>query len=706
MLNDRRQVFDSTLELIVSQSAVAAAYPKYSPDSRSLFYYLLHVSEHEGVLPIAHAYLQQALAKLPTEDSSTAVQFCNESVDSDIVNRVQALLPQILETPRLLQQLAPVVMTTPFWLHKMAQPASSDEPLAVALFSTYLACLDEQSGKLQWSQQYRRHLLSLDLALPEIDTWAFSRQTAINPLMFEFGTVQLALSSMPRLYFPEILGFTLACFQMLAEIGQYGLKPIEIIPETIAELHRLIAEYRNRQDSDKPGLGSRIRQGHRLYCFYLAQGLVVLEALQQRPETNERKLIALIERIGAKAAGHHGNISLQGKNLDAWFQQKPFAGKAFLTALKNSSYVDQAQPENSRLLKLFEFSGPMFGVLSTRDRQLLLDWLQHPESTEQLQAHTTNAMPAETTAALPAINTSPALNYRRMNHRRLFYYLINAELYPEVLFEARRRLRGFFSKLRYMTKLPITHYEPNQLEAWVERHYQREMAAYHPLKGEPKLSKAAYRWGIEQLAPTVLVDGCWLAGTASMQFYSTAAVGKHLFDIYSDELGAGRLRQNHPYIYRQLLQSLAIDLAPTQTLDFIEHPGFIAGAFDIPVCLLAIGQFPCEFLPETLGINLAIELSGLGRQYMRLADELDYWAIDPTIVNVHIAIDNVATGHTALATKAIQRYLDGILDSQGETAMNAHWRRIFVGYRALSWVGMRFKYSLFYNYLRHGVRYR
>jgi hypothetical protein len=147
---------------------------------------------------------------------------------------------------------------------------------------------------------------------------------------------------------------------------------------------------------------------------------------------------------------------------------------------------------------------------------------------------------------------------------------------------------------------------------------------------------------------------------------------------------------------------LDIILPPTHSREFVEHPGFIAGAFDLPVYLMSIGHFPGEFLPEMLGVNLAIELSGLGRVYMTLADELKYWGIDSSIVNIHISIDNAATGHTVLAKNAIQLHLDGVLANHGVKVMNKHWRRIYIGYCSLRWASMRFKYSLGLKYLQKG----
>ncbi|MGZ8163812.1 MAG: hypothetical protein ACXWTT_13190, partial [Methylobacter sp.] len=132
---------------------------------------------------------------------------------------------------------------------------------------------------------------------------------------------------------------------------------------------------------------------------------------------------------------------------------------------------------------------------------------------------------------------------------------------------------------------------------------------------------------------------------------------------------------------------------------FIDYPGFIASSFDIPVYLLAISKFPVAFLPELLGLNMAIELSGLGRVYMQLVDELKFWGIDPAIVSIHISIDNVASGHTALAKKAIQLYLDEVSASHGEQEMQRHWQRVYTGYCSLQTAGRNFKWALIYRYL-------
>jgi hypothetical protein len=114
---------------------------------------------------------------------------------------------------------------------------------------------------------------------------------------------------------------------------------------------------------------------------------------------------------------------------------------------------------------------------------------------------------------------------------------------------------------------------------------------------------------------------------------------------------------------------------------------------------MAISQFPNEFLSELLGLNMAIELSGLGKVYLRLADELRYWGINPAIVNLHTTIDNTASGHAALAQQAIALHLDSVAANAGEAHMQQHWRRVYTGYCSLHSAAAFFKWALVGRYL-------
>ena len=172
-----------------------------------------------------------------------------------------------------------------------------------------------------------------------------------------------------------------------------------------------------------------------------------------------------------------------------------------------------------------------------------------------------------------------------------------------------------------------------------------------------------------------------------------------LFKIYEDEIGNGYLERNHPFIYRQLLKSLNLNLPSIASKSFIEHSGFLDSAFDLPVYLLSISKFTNSYLPELLGLNLAIETSGLGNVYLRLSEALSYWNIDPLIIDVHISIDNMSSGHSSLAIQAIEIYLDEVASGYGNAALQDHWHRIYTGYCSLQSACRRFKFALICSYL-------
>ena len=49
-----------------------------------------------------------------------------------------------------------------------------------------------------------------------------------------------------------------------------------------------------------------------------------------------------------------------------------------------------------------------------------------------------------------------------------------------------------------------------------------------------------------------------------------------------------------------------------------------------------------------------------GAFYMSVVDEMRYLGLDPAIVSVHLASDNLASGHAALAREAVMIYPDGV----------------------------------------------
>lgn len=726
--NELNLALRPNLQPTFSKSAYSAA-PDYQGNSRDLFYALIHISEHYTALPQAYHYLKQHFQSVNEQYIANFSEKHNPVSLGNLLKNAESRhsynLPDTALT-ECLAQYAPIYFTEPSWLATVAQTATNQSPLAIDLMAMYLRLTAGNQGIANSREIYHAHLLSSGVELPAPHTLAFAEQTDIGDEVFDFAAIQLALAQFPRVFFPEILGFTLSYCQSLSLPEQFFLASNETklpgfltsrsarrkqeIPLITAIIKAYLGEFGQQADN----LWQRIQAGFWLH----QQQLELCEhriSIHLHTNLSPRQAVEkLLATLIPNAIGHHGKIRLGSRTLDEWFKEKPFKSVNFLASLLHSPYVDRTKPENSKLLKLFEFNGPMFGVLDDNGKAVIKDWLLselNPVLAQGKKYKTGNykaglkSISSNLATKATAIKLKHELkdiaqeNYSKLNNRKLYYYLVNNDLYPEVLPAAKKKVSRVLALAKWFNRLPFRRYSHQAFEGYIKSVYQHEVKTYKPLTKKPKLSKNAYAWGIEQFAPTILTDGCWLQGIQQLDYYPSHAIGALLYKIYEDETGNGILAQNHPHIYQELLASLDIKLPPIHAKDFSNHPNFIDSAFDIPVYLMAISKFPSAFLPELLGLNMAIEISGLGRVYLRLSEELRFWGIQSAIVDVHTSIDNLSSGHSALAIKAIQAYLDEVSACYGEDIMQTHWRRIYTGYCSLQTASNRFKFSLIGQYL-------
>ncbi|WP_228122288.1 iron-containing redox enzyme family protein [Saccharothrix syringae] len=215
------------------------------------------------------------------------------------------------------------------------------------------------------------------------------------------------------------------------------------------------------------------------------------------------------------------------------------------------------------------------------------------------------------------------------------------------------------------------------LRGWLAAEHDRHAAEHDAT--EPRLpTREELVESTLQLAPLIMIDGGWLQGFTDHQLGSSAA-GHFLFQTYWDELGNGVWELNHPKIYRDLVRQMGVDLPPTDSPAFSAHPGFHDESFELPVYWLCVSRFPRTFAPEILGLNLAMELSGVGGSYRDARLALLHHGFSTQFVDLHNTIDNVSTGHSAWAVDAIDSYL-----AEQPRADDGVWRRIRVGYRSLN----------------------
>ncbi len=482
-----------------------------------------------------------------------------------------------------------------------------------------------------------------------------------SPLHAELAWLD-ALARHGSAFLPEILGFTLAHAKLNG--GWFNLDRSASYQAVEAATQAVLALVEDQ---------ARVAAGWAFYHRRSHSWALVWEALAG---DLRRQVAWLFREKAPKAIGYHRRVYLAGRPLDQWLERLDAEPWAFLQ-------VFLASPLRERFFSAaLAFDGPMFGVFSQAELELVRAWLRWEE---------TNPKPDPPSPILdkplPAPPPSNPDRAKRLSPKQLYYQLLNLERFPACLPAAKRYAAKILRRAR--TRPPF-FYTPDAFCRWVEEMYARENQP-GPVLAPPALSKTAYRFGIEQLAPSILVDGCWLARSLTLA-RTYREVGQRLWQIFRDEVGDGDPSRNHANVYRKLIAQAGIALPPFDSEAFIHHP-FIPFAFDLPAFLLTIGQFPEEFLPELLGLNLAIELSGLGRTYRRLAWELECHGLDASIVRLHQSIDNLASGHAALACEAILCHLKA-LASGGEEVIQQQWRRVFTGYRAFAVVLRRFFWTL------------
>jgi hypothetical protein len=196
-------------------------------------------------------------------------------------------------------------------------------------------------------------------------------------------------------------------------------------------------------------------------------------------------------------------------------------------------------------------------------------------------------------------------------------------------------------------------------------------------------SDAAVKDRLLQMAPFNLTDGCWLQNIVTAK--PLDEVSALLFDIWADEAGNGNVEENHCNVYDALLKSVGIYLPPITSADFIEID-VLPSAWRTCVFELCVGLFPQEFFPELLGMTLLLEWETTP-QMLPMVHLLEGRGMNPLFFRLHMAIDNISTGHGARAREAIERYLADRLEEGGEVALRQSWERVWRGYVTWATVG-------------------
>jgi hypothetical protein len=404
--------------------------------------------------------------------------------------------------------------------------------------------------------------------------------------------------------------------------------------------------------------------------------------------TPRSQMLKLIEGKAKYAVGFHENIKLAGKGLDTYFAGGKTEHISLLDKLLASPFINIANPDISPLISESSYvEGKMFGIFTERELSIIKEWVLFEKETDRSHAWTRSDEKAypyrEYSGQLSKKDfyskAKVIFNSKPINE--LTYYIANFNKFPMV-YPILADCAQFSSKVLQKcsdVSCPenyIPAYSIDVLDGIVENNRQLHNMKYQTDKG-PYLKDAALINKYVETYPGFCTDGCWLDGTFQPGSMHNEEV-RILYDIYRDENGAGNFEGYHNLIARQLLMSMGFEFPSLDSREFYVQDD-IKTSFTIPFLQYSLSSQSKSFLPEVLGVNLLLETNDVGAVNRRNAKELKADGYNSLYMDLHIVIDNYASGHGYMAKRAIVSFLEKA-GRVGKPNQQALWKRIFRAY--------------------------
>lgn len=594
---------------------------------------------------------------------------------------------------------APLGMVAGAWLQWTSDPGNADDGDVLAVLAVYASDVGAGRPRASRGDAYLALLRRLGRSEFAVPAARLALDQRIPPGAFRLPGVLLAMSRRPRDFTPEILGADL-CLRTVGLLP--ALAVVRAVDPAGADWEALDPSTSRLEDwasgverlravvaAMSPSSAERAATGFRWALANLrsasAELLADLDAARD-PAYEMAELLRLRAREGAV---YHHSVKLHGNLLSDLLRDSERDPGALLEALAHSRVIKRGRSQSSALVNgLIDERGPMFRVFAPEDVAVIRRWIDSLPATGDVAADLP-ALPLGTgpTLVLPSLDDPVEDGYPPADLREAYHLLQRREDTAALRRFARGYVEAWLRRSRHgidgsELRLPA-QWAPEGLRPWLVEQHDRAGKEFEEGLEVPLPSREALIDSTVQLAPLTLIDGSWLRGFTDYELASSE-IGHPLFETYWDELGNGEVPLNHPLIYREVLDEMGVHVPPTGTLAFARWTGFRDRSFELPVYWLSIGRFPRTFLPEVLGLNLAMELSGVGGTYRRGRMALQAHGFSTRFVDIHNTIDNVASGHSAWAADAVDTYMTSIPDTPGGTERAKAWERVRTGYRSLN----------------------
>ncbi|MFG2378338.1 iron-containing redox enzyme family protein [Streptomyces sp. NPDC048504] len=603
---------------------------------------------------------------------------------------------------------APLGLASGAWLQWLTAPGTADSTLSLrtlALYASDVGVGHPGSARGSAYLGLLRRLRASDNAVP-LARLAGDRRIA--DMAFRLAALLLLMSRRPDDFRDELIGADL-CLRAVGVPPPLALAGRELNADWAAidysaatdgglppiDRCRAIADTLVRSG---PESAARVYTGFRWALATLKGQIDALREELRASLDPGFDMAELMRRRAREGSFYHRHVLLKDRPLSEWLKDCRDDPKPFLDVLARSDLVRPGRSGASPLVKgLVSERGPMFRIFSPDDLSVISRWIDAlPGTTKPRDSDAPTRTPAP--AARPSdprplvklpglLETGVPSGGGPRDLREAYHALMVRTGSPELNDWCLRYIRGWLARARHRMdsrSVPLpARWTTEGLRPWLLAQHDRHGAYFEESVNVPLPSREAVVDDAVQTAPLTLIDGSWLQGFTDYELASSD-IGHSLFATYWDELGNGDTNLNHPLIYRQVLKEMAVQLPPTDSPEFARWPGFRYASFELPVYWLCIGRFPRTFLPEVLGLNLAMELSGVGGAYRRAGLALREYGFSTRFVDIHNTIDNVATGHSAWAADAVDSFMTSLPDRAGPGSRAETWERVRVGYRSLN----------------------
>lgn len=624
----------------------------------------------------------------------------------DLLERVDVDGTRAVLVRRAALGCAPLALVSGAWLQWMSSPGNADDPVTLRVLRIYAADVGVGQPRASRGSAYLALLQRLRLSEHAVPAVGLTLDQRIPDWSFALPSLLLAMSRRPDDFRPEILGADL-CLRTVGLLP--ALAVVRVLDPAGADWNAIDPSSARQPGSPSSAsemlsvVESFVAASERAIQDRVALGFAwALSGLQRwsaqlyrdvdasrDPAYEMAELLRLRAREGAV---YHGAFNLEDRPFSEWLKGSVTDPRPLLSALARSRFVKPGHAEQSALVTgLIGEGGPMYRVFSREDVTVIRRWIDSLKADDDASGlHRSGvALPDEMPPILPSLGARvEKVEEGRAPVVREAYHLLQTRHDSTGMRRfALAYVRGWLRRSchgvsRSEFQLP-SRWDREGLRPWLVEQHDRHSQEFEGGREVPLPSREELIDSTVQLAPLTLIDGSWLQGFTDYH-HASSEIGHFLFATYWDELGNGEPHLNHPLLYREVLHEMGICLPSTASLEFARWPGFRDRSFELPVYWLCIGRFPQTFMPEALGLNLAMELSGVGGAYRQAHIALETYGFSTRFVDIHNTIDNVATGHSAWAADAVDTYMASIPSTQTHGDRDEVWERVQAGYRSLN----------------------